>query len=126
MTVSVVFEKPHSFWYTTYSGVGALAAAAKRPRIAVVAPNAIGSDRRPARPAVPSTVSGAADNNSRSALLSGEFAAGGRDDVGAGVGVSLQSPTTLGRLGDQNPRALSQLGIAGGRRDDVCQFPDHA
>ena len=37
MTVSVVVENPHSFWYTTYKGDGALDADAKSTKIAAVA-----------------------------------------------------------------------------------------
>src|ERR1700682_4234517 len=91
----------------------------------VIAPKAIGNDRRPDDPAGPSRAS--ADTVTAIAgLLCSELAASRRDDVGAGVGVSLKSPATLGRLGDEHPSALRQLRIAGGVRDDVGQFPDDA
>ena len=49
MTVRVVVEKPHSFWYTTYSGDGALDADAKSTKIAAIAAKAVGIESRPAR-----------------------------------------------------------------------------
>lgn len=73
MTVSVVAEKPHSFW-----------------------------------------------------LLLGELAPRGRDDVGACVGVALESPTALGRLRDENPGTLGHLGIASGGRNDIGELLDDA
>ena len=47
MTVSIVVEKPHCFWYTTYRGEGALDAEANSTKIAAVIANATGTDSRP-------------------------------------------------------------------------------
>src|SRR5260370_19470564 len=48
MSVSVELGKPDSFWETTYSGGGAVAAAAKMTKIAGIAGKAFGSERRTA------------------------------------------------------------------------------
>ena len=64
--------------------------------MAVVAPKAIDSESRRERPAGPFCKSTVAFKAPGSRLLCGELAAGGRDDVGTGVGVTLESPTALG------------------------------
>jgi hypothetical protein len=50
---------------------------------------------------------------------SGEFSAGGLGDVGAGVGVSVDAPTAVGGLGDEDPGALHEAGVASGGGDDL-------
>src|SRR5712692_3898439 len=54
-----------------------------------------------------------------------KFGAGGRDEVGAGVRMPVDAPTAFGRLSEEDPRALGELRLAGGRRDDVRQFLDN-
>ena len=42
-TVSVIAEKPHSCWYTTYSGDGALEAAMNTTKMTLIAAKAVGA-----------------------------------------------------------------------------------
>src|ERR1700730_9742417 len=54
-----------------------------------------------------------------------EFGARGSGEVGAGVGVTAYPPAALGRLGEQDPGALLELGVSGGSRDDLGKLVDN-
>src|SRR5271156_3246689 len=56
------------------------------------------------------------------ALVAGELAAGEGGAVSACVGVSVDAPAALGRLGDQHPGALGERRIAGCASHDVGQL----
>lgn len=59
-------------------------------------------------------------------LVPGEFAAGGVHDVGASVGVPVDAPSAIGRLGDQDPGALGERRVPRLGGDDLGKFPDDA
>jgi hypothetical protein len=59
-------------------------------------------------------------------LLSSELRPSGRCDVGTGVGVPVDAPAAVGRLGDEHPGALGQCPVAGGGGNDLGEFLDHA
>jgi hypothetical protein len=61
----------------------------------VIAPKAIGNESRPERPAGPSCGSAVTVTAMVGSLLSGELAAGCRDDVCPCVGVPLEAPSPL-------------------------------
>jgi hypothetical protein len=48
-------------------------------------------------------------------LVPGKFTPGRGGDVGAGVGVAVDAPSTLGGLGDQDPGALGERRVAPAR-----------
>src|SRR5215217_2946628 len=60
------------------------------------------------------------------ALLSSELRASGRCDVGTGVGVPVDAPAALGRLGEKHPGALGQCRVAGGGGNNLGELSDHA
>src|SRR5439155_67384 len=87
---------------------------------------ASGTRRRNGRGAPPARASRRASVRTgrppSAASLRGELASRGLRDLGVRVGVAVNAPAAVGRLADQDPRALRQRRVARGRGGD----PEHA